>query len=130
MTEKYSKDHVVFDGHELPVTLHCLCCNKVVESRAESPSKRDPGVMVHAMIKAPNYREVYVEMSDGSIAYLPFCSDCTHEQINPEKALAIVKKGWESALVHAGRPAEALELLRKRTDALSITRVGEISHAR
>jgi hypothetical protein len=125
----YEQDHVTYDEHEMPVTLHCLKCHAVIARRDETPS-REPEVAVHSLVKGPNYREVYVELSDGSVAYFPFCSDCVRQPIDGALALEAVKRGWEQALVEAGRPDEAIQMQRDRVKDLTVTKVGGSSNAR
>lgn len=124
----YTKAHVSFDQFEIPLSLHCLRCNRVIAKRDETKSRTDPNVAVHAIVRTPLYREVYVELSDGSVSYFPFCSTCLHEPIDAERALEVVKQGWESDMVHARRPPEAIEALKKRIADLHVTKVGGYSH--
>jgi hypothetical protein len=123
MSESYLSDHVTYDNYETPVTLHCLCCHAVIARRDEILG-REPGVSVHAIVKAPNYREVYAELSDGSVCYFPFCQDCIKQPIDGAAALESVKRGWEQALIHAGRPTEAIENQRLRVADLTVVKVG------
>lgn len=123
MSEPYELDHVTYDNYEKPVTLHCLRCHAVIARRNEIPG-RDPGINVHAIAKAPNYREVYAELSDDSVCYFPFCQDCIGQPIDGDAALESVKRGWEKALIHAGRPPEAIENQRLRVAGLTVVKVG------
>ena len=119
MSDPYQANHVTFDEHEIPLTLHCLCCHAVIARRSDTPG-RTPGINVHSIVKGPNYREVYAELSDGSVCYFPFCQDCIRQPINHDAALDVVKRGWELALAHAGRPSEAIEHQRKRVAHLAV----------
>lgn len=126
----YEKDHVTFDHYEMPVTLHCLKCNTVIARRDEVPSQKNPNVALHAMVKAPNYREVEVELSDGSLMYMPLCADCTKNPIDPDKALDVVKAGWVLGLKQHGRPQEAINRLKRDKASLKVTNVRGIKDAR
>ncbi len=121
MSEIYQADHVTFDRHEMPVTLHCLRCHAVIARRDEMPG-RDPGTSVHAIVKAPNYREVYAELSDGSVCYFPMCQDCIRQPVDGAAALEVVKRGWELSLIHARRPPEAIENQRLKVANLSVVK--------
>jgi hypothetical protein len=123
MSGDYLSDHVTYDQYETPVTLHCLRCHAVIARRSEQPS-RDPGVTVQAIVKAPNYREVYAELSDGSVCYFPLCEDCIKEPVDGDLALGAVKRGWEQGLVRIGRPAEAIENQRLKVAGLTVVKVG------
>lgn len=123
MSEPYQEDHVTYDQYETAVTLHCLRCHAVVGRRDSIPTS-DPGVFTHAMGRGPNYREVYAELSDGSACYFPFCVDCIKQPIDGAAALDCVKRGWETALTHLGRPPEAIEAQRAKVANLTVTKVG------
>lgn len=123
MSDPYESDHVTFDQYETPVTLHCLRCHAVIARRAELPS-REPGINTHASVKGSNYREVYAELSDGSVCYFPMCEDCIKQPIDGDSALDCVKRGWELALVHAGRPQEAIDIQRAKVAELTVVRAG------
>jgi len=123
MSEPYLADHVTYDEHDMPMTLHCLKCHAVIARRDERPG-RESGVTIHSMVKAPNYREVYAELSNDSVCYLPFCQDCIRAAIDKDAALEAVKRGWELALVHAKRPPEAIEDQRAKVANLTVTRLG------
>lgn len=123
MNESYLQDHVTYDQYETPVTLHCLCCHAVIARRDEVPG-RELGVNVHTVVRGPNYREVYAELSDGSVCYFPHCQDCIQQPVDGVAALVAVKRGWEQALTHAGRPAEAIEHQRARVANLTVVKIG------
>ncbi len=123
MSDYSEENHLTYDGHEIPVTLHCLRCHAIIARRDEVPS-RVPGVSVHSVIKSSNYREVYAELSDGSVCYFPFCEDCIKQPIDGDAAMVCVKRGWEQALIHAGRPQEAIDIQRARVADLRVTKVG------
>ena len=123
MSEPYQHDHVTYDEFETPATLHCLRCPTVIARRHSVPTK-EKGVAVHAISKAPNYREVYAELSDGSICYLTFCQDCIKQPVDGDAAFEAVKRGWEKALTRHGRPVEAIELQRAKVAGLHVTKVG------
>lgn len=119
----YKKLHVTYDEHGMAVSFHCLRCNTVISKRQEVPSQKDPSIAVHSIVKKANYREIYVELSDGSCSYIPHCSTCVRLPVDPIKVLDAVKQGWEAELTHIGRPREAIEDLRQRTAGLQITKV-------
>jgi len=119
----YESNHVTYDAYETPVTLHCLRCHSVISRRDERPG-REPGIYVHSLVKGSNYREVYAELSDGSVCYFPFCQDCIKQKIDGVAALDAVKRGWEQALVHASRPEEAIENQRLKVANLTVVKVG------
>lgn len=123
MSEFYQQDHVTYDEYETAVTLHCLRCHAIISRRHEIPTK-EKGVAVHAISKGPNYREVYAELSDGSVCYFPICVDCIKQPIDGAAALDCVKRGWEQALTHIGRPIEAIENQRAKVANLHVTKVG------
>ena len=123
MDNAYLTDHVTYDGYETPVTLHCLRCHAVIARRDEMPG-REPGISIHTMVKGSNYREVYAELSDGSVCYFPFCQDCIKEPIDGALALESVKRGWEQALTHAGRPQEAIDNQRLKVAGLTVVKTG------
>ncbi len=123
MSDFYADDHVAYDNYEMPVTLHCLKCHAVIGRRSETPGQ-EPGVNVHAMVTAPNYREVYAELSDGSVCYFPMCQDCVRQPVDGAAALDCVKRGWEQALLHAGRPQEAIDIQRAKVAGLTVTKIG------
>lgn len=130
MSEPYELNHVTFDEHEKPVSLHCIRCHMIIGRRTETPTEANPSVAVHSLLKAPNYREVYAELSDGSIMYMPFCDQCIKDPIDPVKALDCVKATWKEGMIHHGRPQEALDDLERRSVSLTITKVGGVSNAR
>lgn len=123
MSDFYQDDHVTYDSYETPVTLHCLRCHAVIARRDDIPG-REPGVNIQAIVKGPNYREVYAELSDGSVCYFPFCQDCIRQPIDGDAALEAVKRGWEQALTQAKRPQEAIDMQRERVANLRVVKVG------
>jgi len=123
MSDFYQEDHVTYDEYETAVTLHCLRCHAVIARRHSVPTKT-AGVETHAMAKGPNYREVYAELSDGSVCYLPICSDCIRQPIDGDAALEAVKRGWVQGLRHMGRPSEAIENQEAKVANLRVTKVG------
>jgi hypothetical protein len=126
----YERPHATFDEHEIPVSIHCIRCHIVIGRRAETPTADNPAVAVHSLLRAPNYREVYTQLSDGSVMYMPFCDQCVKDPIDAEKGLDCVKRTWREGLIHLGRPQEALDDLDARTANLTVTKVGGISNAR
>lgn len=112
MSEPYEKVHVSYDVLEMPLTLHCVRCNAVIARRDEIPSKRYPGTSVYGIVRAPNYREVQLDLNDGSTTYLPHCADCVKLPLDKEKALAVVKLTWEAEMRHMGRPESAIEEMK------------------
>jgi len=119
----YQSDHVMYDEFETPVTLHCLRCHAVIARRSEIPGQ-EKGVHIHAIVKSPNYREVYAELSDGSVCYFPMCQDCHRQPIDGDAALECVKRGWEQALVHHRRPQEAIDSQRLKVAGLTVVTAG------
>lgn len=123
MSDFYQSDHVTYDNYVTPVSLHCLRCHAVIARRHDEPG-REPGINVHAIAKGPNYREVYAELSDGTICYFPFCQDCIRQPIDRDAAMEVVKRGWEQALMQARRPPEAIENQRSKVAGLTVINVG------
>ena len=119
----YDQDHVTYDAHDTPLTIHCVKCHAIIGRRDESPS-RTPGVAVHSLVRSTNYREVYAELSDGSVCYFPVCTDCIREPLDGNAALDVVKRGWIAALEHQTRPQEAIDAQNERVANLTVTKVG------
>lgn len=115
----YDKPVVTYDEYETAVSIHCVRCGCVVKRRAEIPSRADPRVMLHTLMRAPNYREVPLKVSDGSSVYVILCAECVSATLDEEKAIAQVKAGWEAELRHAGRSEEVINEAKARMKTLT-----------
>lgn len=118
----YEKDHVTYDEQGL-LYVHCMACNNIVRQRAEVPSKMDPKRMLMIMMTLNTYREREVELSDGSLAYLIYCSDCINLPVEPTKAMDMAKRGWEIELQKAGRPQVAIDRMKRDKKDLAIVKI-------
>ena len=120
---KYQMDHIVYDEFDL-LSVHCICCNCIVRKRVEIPSKKDPSKLVYAFMTLSNYREVEVELSDGSRMYPMFCAECVNEKIDEEKTMEIVKRGWSKEMRYRGRPEIAIKRMEEEKENLAIMKKG------
>jgi hypothetical protein len=102
----YDKDYAVFDEFGL-LKLLCMRCGTTIAERryAPVPSAVDPSKTIMAAIgpiKNSSYREVAVELSDGSYTNLKLCKGCENETIDTEKAVGQILRAHEKESAHVG----------------------------
>ena len=125
----YDYEHVTFDQFDVPAELHCIRCHVVIGRRTIVKNATGGQGEVLAVAKGATYKEVQVELSDGSVAYLPICKDCKKQPLDYVRALDVVKRTWKAEAEHQGRPQEAIKALEARTKNLKIVK-SEASDAR
>lgn len=118
----YDKEHVSMDEYDVPASLHCVKCNKVIARRHEIPSERFPGQVNFTIIRTAEYTEKYAELSDNSVMYVPMCKECAKSPMDHEGALNVIKRTWETELRQKGRPESAIEQFRASKEGLHIVK--------
>ncbi len=85
----YSEDYVVFDDFGIK-EIHCMKCHTMVAMRDFTEVM---GQKVLGLRQLSNWKQVRIELNNGTYAEPIFCIECVHN-INPEKALEQIKRGW------------------------------------
>lgn len=107
----FDHDYAVFDEFGL-LKLLCMRCGTVIAERRYAPVKSqiDPSKTIMAAIgpvKNSSFREVDVELSDGSYTRLKVCKGCENESINNEKAMAQIRRAHGKVGEFAGLEKDA-----------------------
>jgi len=117
--------YITFD--EFGITeIRCMCCDTPVASRTymELFSRIDPSKKekVMAMSRFSNWRQIKVNLSDGTYCNPIVCSDCEkdEEEYDWSQLSDQMKKGWESEMKFAGYSKETIKEHKVRVKKLSI----------
>ena len=89
----YSNSYLDFDEFGLK-EVRCMKCNTPVAMRDFTEVG---GQKVMAMRRLSSWKQVRIELSNRTFAEPIFCVECA-TNIDPEKALKQIKKGWEQEL--------------------------------
>jgi len=121
----YDQEHVEFDDYGI-VAIKCMCCGEpvVVRSYIEVPHRSLPDkvVQVMALKKLPNQCEIKVQLSDGSVSFLPHCTNCRDTNtLDTTGATTLMHRGWEMELEHSGKDRNAIKELMINAKTKSIT---------
>ena len=100
----YDFEYAVFDEFGL-LKLLCMRCGTVISERRYAPMKSttDPNKEIMVAIgpvKNSSFREVPVELSDGTYTNLKLCKGCENEEIDHKKALSQILKAHAMLPIH------------------------------
>ena len=113
------KANVVFDRYGL-VSVHCSTCGETVKQRTEVASAKYPGKYVYAMMRMINFRQDFVELSDGSVMEPIFCAGCINKPKDYDKVMEVVKAGWEEGDRVSGKSEDSIKFSKDRVNNLRI----------
>lgn len=111
----WSKDYLEYDDFGI-LKVKCMRCNTPVATRALAKVE---GREVMAMRRLPNWRQVRIELNNGTYAEPIVCVDCA-PYLDDEKALEQIKKGWVSELRGSGKSEASIKIHSDRVKSLAI----------
>ena len=102
----FNHDYAVFDEFGL-VKLLCMNCGTVIAERQFTNVKSilDPNKTMLAAIgpiKNSSFRDVPVELSDGSYANMKLCKGCETQPLDQAKIVNQILRAHESEVKHSG----------------------------
>jgi len=112
---EYSEDYVEFDKLGIK-EVRCMKCNTPVAVR-DHTGIGDENVL--AMRKLSNWRQVRIELNNGSYAEPIFCVQCA-SNIDEKKTISQIKKGWQIELKAKGFNDDEIKEKLKHYDKLDI----------
>src|SRR3990167_9318840 len=105
----FEHDFAEYDEFGL-VRIRCMSCATPIAERSyvEVRSKLDSAKMVNvlAMKRLSNWRDVSVDLSDGSYTNIKMCKECEHTDIAKagKKIMAQIRRGWDKEMDDAHVP--------------------------
>ena len=107
----YDFEYAVFDEFGL-LKLLCMRCGTIISERRYAPMKSaiDPNKEIMVAIgpvKNSSFREVPVELSDGTYTNLKLCKGCENEEIDHKKALKQILTAHEKESAFVGLEGDA-----------------------
>ncbi|MEE9354205.1 MAG: hypothetical protein V3U75_01310 [Methylococcaceae bacterium] len=116
-------DYIEYDEYGIR-EVKCMNCGEVVAGRTymELPSRVEVGktVNVLTMKRHSNWRQIKVDLSDGTFAEPIVCASCEHKDIDMENIEGQMKLGWEKELRFAGKSESEISKHKQHIKKLKV----------